>query len=148
MRHWNASTSWPGGSDARTVFSFPPLVAPTKATVFPLLQKAALNDVAGRISGALTAAGLSNLVDTTGNTIGKRYARTDEIGVPYAVTVDFQSLDDDTVTLRERDSMAQVRVPSAEVPGVIKGLIDGGASWEEVQAKYPAQEKAADGDEE
>jgi glycyl-tRNA synthetase (class II) len=66
-----------------------------------------------QVSSALTLAGLSNIIDTTGNTIGKRYARTDEIGVPYAVTVDFDSLaesGDSTVTLRERDTMTQVRV--------------------------------------
>lgn len=64
-----------------------------------------------QVSSALTVAGLSNIIDTTGNTIGKRYARTDEIGVPYAVTVDFDSLAEvggSTVTLRERDTMSQV----------------------------------------
>jgi glycyl-tRNA synthetase len=91
------------------VFKFTPLVAPVKATVFPLLQKDALNAKASVISAAMTAAGLSNIIDTTGNTIGKRYARTDEIGVPYAVTVDFETIEGDgSVTLRERDTMAQV----------------------------------------
>lgn len=97
------------GDDTRAVLRFTPLVAPVKATVFPLVQKEQLNALAARISGALTAAGLSNIIDTTGNTIGKRYARTDEIGVPFAITVDFQALEEGTVTVRERDSMAQVR---------------------------------------
>ncbi len=56
----------------RSVFRFLPLVAPIKATVFPLLQKAELNEVATRVSAELTAAGLANIVDTTGTTIGKR----------------------------------------------------------------------------
>ena len=76
-------------------------------------------------------------------TIGKRYARTDEIGVPFAITVDFRTLEDDTVTLRERDSCAQVRVPAAEVPAVVVALV-GGASWGDVTGKFPAQEAAAD----
>ncbi len=94
--------------DARTVFKFTPVVAPVKATVFPLLQRAELNEVATRVASSLTAAGLATVIDTTGTTIGKRYARTDEIGVPFAVTVDYDTLKDDTVTVRDRDSMAQV----------------------------------------
>lgn len=135
------------GDASRAVFKFTPLVAPVKATVFPLLQKPELNQVAQSISASLTAAGLSNVMDTTGNTIGKRYARTDEIGVPFAVTVDFTTISDSTVTVRERDSMAQVRIPSAEVPGVLRALVDMNTSWEEVQAKYPAQQAAGDDEE-
>lgn len=126
------------GNEARVVFKFAPLVAPIKATVFPLIQKPELNDVARKLSSALTTAGLSNIVDTTGNTIGRRYARTDEIGVPYAVTVDFQVVEDSSVTLRERDTMSQVRIPVAEVPGVVRALVDGASTWAEVTAKYPA----------
>jgi len=132
------------GNEARSVFKFTPVVAPVKATVFPLVQKEALNGVARQVSTALTLAGLSNIIDTTGNTIGKRYARTDEIGVPYAVTVDFDSLaesGDSTVTLRERDTMSQVRIPIPEVPGVVRALVDSQTSWEEVAAKYPAQKQ-------
>lgn len=112
------------GDDTRAVLRFTPLVAPVKATVFPLVQKEQLNALAARISGALTAAGLSNIIDTTGNTIGKRYARTDEIGVPFAITVDFQALEEGTVTVRERDSMAQVRTGVVFAGGGI-GRVDG-----------------------
>lgn len=65
-------------------------MAPVKTTVFSLLQKAELNQVAEALSKALTAVRVSNLIDTGGTTIGKRYARTDELGIPFAVTVDFQ----------------------------------------------------------
>jgi glycyl-tRNA synthetase len=82
-------------------------------------------------------------VDTTGVSIGKRYARTDEIGVPFAVTVDHRSLEDDTVTLRERDSCGQVRVPAAEVAALVVSLV-AGASWSDVSSKYPAQAAPAD----
>ncbi len=91
---------------------------------------------------ALSCTGLSNLIDTTGTTIGKRYARTDEIGVPYAITVDYDSLQDRTVTLRERDSMAQVRVPIAEVANLVRRLVDGLETWAEVAKTYPAQAAA------
>ncbi|KAG2487478.1 hypothetical protein HYH03_013900 [Edaphochlamys debaryana] len=131
--------------EVRAVMGFRPVVAPTKATVFPLVQKPALNETAQRISRDLTAAGLSNLIDTTGNTIGKRYARTDEIGVPFAITVDFDSIEGNgSVTLRERDSMAQVRVPQGEVASVIRALVDDRTTWPEVAAKYPAQKATGD----
>ena len=57
----------------------------------------------------LTSGGISNIIDTTSTSIGKRYARTDELGVPFAVTVDYTTISDQTVTLRDRDSMEQVR---------------------------------------
>lgn len=128
------------GADARPCFKFTSVAAPVKATVFPLLQREEMNAVAVGISRALTAAGLSNQLDTTGTTIGKRYARTDELGVPLAVTVDFETVNGDkSATLRERDSMQQVRVPIEEVASVIKQYIDGALSWADITAKYPAQ---------
>lgn len=130
------------GSEARTVFRFTPLVAPVKSTVFPLLQKEQFNSVATEICADLRKSGLSSIVDTTGASIGKRYARTDEIGVPFAVTVDHQTLADSTVTVRERDSMAQVRVPRSELVQLLLGLSNMLVTWEETQAKYPAQATA------
>jgi glycyl-tRNA synthetase len=145
------------GAAVRSVFRFTPLVAPIKATVFPLLQREALNAKAQAISAALTREGLSSLVDTTGVSIGRRYARTDELGVPFAVTVDHQTVGgaaagagggegegDGSVTVRERDSMAQVRVPGDEVARLLRRLVDGEVTWAEVAAKYPAQAVAAD----
>ena len=132
------------GDAQRTVFRFAPAVAPVKVTVFPLLNREAMDTKAREIERALTAAGLATLVDTTSTTVGKRYARTDEIGVPFGVTVDGASLEDGTVTLRERDSMAQVRVPIDEVPAVVKALVDGKRDWSSVQGSYPAQAAPAE----
>ncbi|CAG9467587.1 unnamed protein product [Pedinophyceae sp. YPF-701] len=132
------------GNEQRTVFRFSPLVAPVKTTVFPLLQKPQFNEKAAAIAAALRKAAISNIVDTTGASIGKRYSRTDEIGVPFAVTVDHSTLTDDTVTVRERDSMAQIRVPVAEVPGLLGDLCSLAVQWEDVAAKYPAQAASAE----
>ena len=135
-----------GAGDAqRTVFRFAPAVAPVKVTVFPLLNREAMDAKAREIERGLTAAGLATLVDTTSTTVGKRYARTDEIGVPFGVTVDGVSVEGDgTVTLRERDSMAQVRVPADEIPSVVRALVDGKRDWASVQASYPAQAAPAE----
>ncbi|GAB4820588.1 hypothetical protein N2152v2_007634 [Parachlorella kessleri] len=132
------------GDDKRTVFAFPPSTSPIKCTVFPLLQRAELNQRAETMSEALTRAGLSNTIDVTGTTIGRRYARTDEVGVPFAITIDYQTVEDSTATLRERDSTAQVRVPVAELAQVVRQLVDSDVSWADVAAKYPAQAVAAD----
>ena len=132
-----------GEEDAkRSVFSFTPLVAPVKATVFPLLQKQELNGPAQQISDDLRRAAVANVVDTTGVSIGRRYARTDEIGVPFAVTVDYETLEKQTVTVRERDTTAQVRVPVAEVVPLLKQLSDMDLTWQQVEEKYPAQASA------
>ena len=132
------------GAERRAVFRFRPGVAPVKATFSRRRARAELNARAAAASAALTRHGLHNAVDTTGNTIGKRYARTDELGVPFAVTIDYQTLEDDTATLRERDSTAQVRVPVAELGPLLRALTDETTSWDEVAARYPAQAAPAE----
>ena len=129
--------------DQKTVFKFPPVIAPTKCALFPLQVKKDFDPMLERISRSLVAAGVSNKVDDSGASIGKRYARMDELGVPFAITVDFDSLKDETVTLRERDSTAQVRLPAAECAGVLSALSSGASSWEEMAGKYPQVEAKA-----
>jgi len=100
----------PEGYEARTVLRFAPRVAPIKVAVFPLLKnKPELVDKARGIFTGLRRH-WACFYDQTG-AIGRRYRRQDEIGTPFCVTVDFDTLTDNTVTLRERDSMKQVRVP-------------------------------------
>ncbi len=104
----------PQGYEARTVLRFSPRVAPVKAAVFPLLKnKPELVSKAREIYRSLQQC-WSCVYDQTG-AIGRRYRRQDEIGTPYCITVDFDSLEDDTVTLRERDSMSQERIAIQEI---------------------------------
>ncbi|MCL2163972.1 MAG: glycine--tRNA ligase [Oscillospiraceae bacterium] len=93
--------------DVRTVLRFHPVLAPIKVGVLPLSKK--LGEKAYEVYELLTTAGYCCEYDETGS-IGKRYRRQDEIGTPYCVTFDFESVDDNSVTIRERDSMGQVRV--------------------------------------
>ena len=72
--------------------------------------------------------------------MGRKYARFDEIGVPFGVTVDSRTAEDGTVTLRERDSLAQVRLPRGDVVAVVGALSTGARDWASVAAQYPAQE--------
>lgn len=80
--------------------------------------------------------GISNKVDDCGQSIGKRYARTDECGIPYAITVDFDSIKDQTITLRQLDSMLQVRMPIADLPTCMNELIAQTLTWQNVIEKY------------
>ncbi|KAJ6712927.1 GLYCYL-TRNA SYNTHETASE/DNA polymerase SUBUNIT GAMMA-2 [Salix purpurea] len=85
------------------------------------------------ISKSLTAAGISHKIDITGTSIGKRYARTDELGVPFAITVDSTS----SVTIRERDSKDQIRVNVEEAATVMKSVTDGNTTWADAWANFP-----------
>lgn len=99
----------------RVVLKLPPKLAPYKLAVFPLVSKEeSLKSLARKIYDDAVRAGLTVLYDEDGS-IGRRYARVDEIGVPYAVTVDYQSLEDNTVTVRFRDTREQIRIKSDEV---------------------------------
>ena len=80
--------------------------------------------------------GVTSKVDDSGQTVGKRYARTDECGIPFAITVDFDTLNDNTVTLRDLDSMKQVRLPISEVAHNVNSMITGIITWAQVVAKY------------
>lgn len=96
----------------------------------------------------LTRAGVSSKIDDSGSTIGKRYARTDECGIPFAITVDFDTLKDETVTLRDLDTMKQVRMPIKQLPVNIMQLSAGMKTWEEVCKEFPLFESAAAKEEE
>ena len=97
--------------DVRTVLHFNPAIAPVKIAVLPLSKK--LSEPAEKIYSELCRYYTCDF-DVTGN-IGKRYRREDEIGTPYCITYDFDSEEDGAVTIRERDTMGQVRVPIAEL---------------------------------
>ncbi|GMH23485.1 hypothetical protein Nepgr_025328 [Nepenthes gracilis] len=131
------------GDEQLNVFLFPPLVAPIKCTVFPLVQNQQYEEVAKQIAKSLTAAGISYKIDMTGTSIGKRYARTDELGVPFAITVDSTT----SVTIRERDSKEQIRVNVDEVASVVKEVIDGHSTWADVLWRYPTHSSSAPVDE-
>ena len=96
------------GGEARTVLRLHPQLAPVKVAVLPLVRKDGQPELALRIYEDLRRR-MQAEMDTSG-AIGRRYRRQDEIGTPWAVTIDHQSLDDDTVTIRDRDSLTQERV--------------------------------------
>ncbi|MFP3268596.1 MAG: glycine--tRNA ligase [Desulfurococcales archaeon] len=98
----------------RLVLSIPPRLSPFKIAIFPLVNDERLEGMAKRIFEELKQSGIPALYDDSGS-IGRRYARADEVGVPFAVTVDFRSIEDGTVTVRYRDSWEQERIGASEV---------------------------------
>merc|ERR1711991_925751 len=123
-----------GKNDKRAVFSFLPAMASQKAAVLPLMVKPAAMEKVQRIMAELNDLAVPARTDDSGGAIGKKYARVDELGIPYAVTCDFE--EDGRVTLRERDSGEQVRVPIGEVAQVIMELCKpfNPRTWESVKA--------------
>lgn len=84
--------------------------------------------------------GIMCRVDSGSSAIGKRYARTDEMGIPFAVTVDYETLDKNTVTLRDINSMKQIRVPVSELRGLIEKAIENESDFAEIAKNYPVYE--------
>ncbi len=107
----------------RTVLNIPPVLAPVKAAILPLVKKDGLPEKAREIIDLLKYDYPCQFDEK--DAIGKRYRRQDAIGTPYCITIDHDTLNDECVTVRERDSMKQERVPIAE----LKQLMDGHLSW-------------------
>ncbi|KAJ1991876.1 Glycine--tRNA ligase 1, mitochondrial [Dimargaris cristalligena] len=123
--------------EARAVLSFPTCVAPFKCLVLPLSNSPVFTPVVKQLASQLRGMGIAAKVDDSSASIGKRYARNDELGTPFAITVDFQTVKDETVTLRERDSTHQIRQPISVVLAILKDLISETKTWEHILELYP-----------
>ncbi|KAG9311243.1 glycyl-tRNA synthetase [Chiua virens] len=113
----------------RGVLSLPPVVAPTKVLIVPLSAKEEFNPLVRDVSSKLRKAGIFSRVDDSNTSIGKRYARNDELGTPFGVTLDFASLQNGTMTLRERDTTEQLIGPIDDVIAVVSELVHGTIDW-------------------
>ena len=99
--------------EARIVMRFPPKLAPVKAAILPLIKKEKLPEIARKMFETLKKHFVVEYDDS--GSIGKRYRRHDELGTPFCFTIDFQTVEDDTVTVRDRDSMKQTRIKIQDV---------------------------------
>jgi glycyl-tRNA synthetase len=106
--------------DARTVLSLPRDLAPVQVGVYPLVTKDGLAEKAKELCELLTKSGFTAEYDEAGS-IGRRYARADEVGTPLCITVDYQTLEDNTVTIRDRDSWKQVRTETRNLLKELQG---------------------------
>lgn len=115
----------------------PLVVAPTKVLIVPLSSQAAFVPVIRKISQSLRRLGISCRVDDSSASIGKRYARNNEIGIPLGITIDFDTVKDESITLRERDSTKQVRATIKEIIASTKSLVDDVETWDDVFKRLP-----------
>src|SRR3954449_3767042 len=113
------------GGDQRTVLKLHPQLAPVKVAVLPVVRKDGLPEVAREVHALLR--GRMQTEYDEGGSIGKRYRRQDEIGTPFGVTIDHQTLEDRTVTVRDRDTLAQDRVAIDDLVGELERRLD--ATW-------------------
>jgi glycyl-tRNA synthetase len=111
---------------------FPPDVAPIQVAVFPLMGKPELLDPAQVIFEEMMDSGFVAQFDV-GGSIGKRYRRQDEVGTPFCVTIDYETLENNTVTVRDRDSMRQIRTHREQLADTIKGLVNGSIKFDSLK---------------
>jgi glycyl-tRNA synthetase len=112
-----------GDMQTRVVMKFHPRIAPVKAAVFPLVKKDGMPEAAKELYSVLKKR--FNVFYDEKGAVGRRYRRQDEAGTPYCITVDGQTLTDNTVTIRDRDSLKQWRVKSADVVEEIARRVEG-----------------------
>ncbi|OGO03146.1 MAG: glycine--tRNA ligase [Chloroflexi bacterium RBG_13_53_26] len=111
--------------EKRVVLRLHPDLAPIKVAVLPLSRNEKLVPMAAEVNGQLRHCLITQYDDS--QSIGRRYRRQDEIGTPYCVTIDFQSLEDHQVTIRDRDSLKQIRVPAESLKATLTAKLDGEA---------------------
>jgi len=113
----------PDKEEIRVLLRFHPAIAPVKVAVLPLSKRENLVELAKKVYADLRPCWMVQYDDT--QSVGRRYRRQDEIGTPFCVTVDFQSLEDNQATIRERDSMNQIRVPISELRNTLQAKLAG-----------------------
>ncbi|MCL5410362.1 MAG: glycine--tRNA ligase [Patescibacteria group bacterium] len=111
-----------GRAEGEITLHLHPKLAPIKVAVFPLMKKEGLPEVAKKIASDLRKAGIETYYDESGS-VGKRYRRQDEIGTPWCITVDFDTIKDETVTIRDRDTMKQERITLLEITDLISSKL-------------------------
>ncbi len=120
-------------NDGRIVMKLPKELAPYDVAVFPLVaghkeEQKKIRDIANKLYRALKKAGFSVYYDEDGS-IGKRYVRADEMGIPYAITIDYQTLEDFSVTIRDRDNRKQIRVSINDLYNELLKLLNKKVDW-------------------
>lgn len=129
-------------TDNRIVLTLPISVAPIKFGLLSIRTGHEEQQLLDSVTQNLKTQRIKGRTDSSATSIGKKYSRLDEIGVPYCVTVDSLSVMDKSITIRERDSMKQIRLPVSDfVDRVALNLLRGVVSWEELRTLYPAVEE-------
>lgn len=105
--------------------------------IVPLSKNDEFSPIARKLGQKLRSLGISSRVDDSGATIGKRYSRNDELGTSFGITIDFQTVQDGSVTLRERDSTNQVRADEARILAAVQSMVSGSKVWSDIEGELP-----------
>lgn len=126
------------GDEKRSYLELPPIIAPIKCSILPISGNKRLDPIIQAVRQEMTSREISSKIDDSMGSIGRRYARTDEIGIPFGITVDFESETQPwTVTLRNAPTMEQIRLPVTEAGDLVSQLVKGKLNWNQVLDKYP-----------
>jgi len=125
------------GNESRAVLSFPPPIAPIPVVLYPLSSHPDMSALVKHLSTVLRRNRVHHIVDSSSASIGRRYSRQDQVGTPFGITVDFESIQRNTYTLRERDTMTQVRATETEIVAALVSLVNGDEDWESVARRLP-----------
>ncbi|GAP84702.2 putative glycyl-tRNA synthetase [Rosellinia necatrix] len=135
--YWHRGIEKDDNGEDRGVLSFPPIVAPTKVVILPLSNNYAFRPFCHELSQKLGKLGISNRIDDSKASIGKRYSRNDELGTPLGITIDFQTAQDRTFTLRDRDSTKQVRADEDGILAAICSIVYGNKTFRDIECELP-----------
>lgn len=129
---------------ARSVLSLPPAIAPYKCVVLPVANSPEFTPFIEQVTSLLRKSNISHRSDTTSVAVGRRYARADDLGIPFAITIDTENtISNNAVTIRERDSCEQIIVPICELVSVLTQLCEQRAQWSEIKSSYSEQRQTA-----
>jgi glycyl-tRNA synthetase len=134
-----------GDKEVKRVLALSPVIAPYQVLVLSLDQRVARDkkyqEMVATLKRELTNRSLASTVDDSSATVGKRYSRNDELGIPYGVTIDFDTFNDQKATIRDRDTTTQIRAPLSVIPDLIQQLTLTTLLWTDAQKLYPAPAK-------
>ncbi|EIJ95087.1 glycyl-tRNA synthetase [Nematocida parisii] len=119
--------------EQKSLFSFTPGMAPIKCIILPLQEDERFTEIITSLKDTIVESGISCNLDESKASIGRRYSRADEIGIPFCITVDFDTLEDKMVTLRERDSTLQIRIAISDIPSTLTKLVKEEISFDSLQ---------------
>ncbi|GAW83017.1 glycine--tRNA ligase [Plasmodium gonderi] len=136
MEHSFRTRTFMDDKEERHYLALPYILAPAKCSVLTISNNKMFIPFVKQVQMILNQYSISSKIDNSSVSIGKKYARTDEIGIPFAITIDFQTLKDKTITLRERDSMLQIRISFSNVAEIVTSLIRQNSTWSDYVSQY------------
>jgi glycyl-tRNA synthetase len=144
--HVEKEKQGPKGVEVQSMIALKPLIAPYKVGICPFGSEAQ-QGIASYLEDRFVDTSFSTKTDSSGASIGKKYARMDEIGIPFAIAVDFDSETDGSVTIRDRDSTQQIRVDKTLAPDIVVQLVRGEITWAHAHNTYPKFERPGEKEE-